>query len=61
VMKKLGLLVIASIVIGVVAGCSDAEPPNPPGAEANSNKSYTKEDANAAQPVRGDALKEKGE
>ncbi len=58
-MKQLKALLFASVVAASLIGCgNDAEPPNPAGAEAKSDKKYSKEDAAAAQPVRGNALKD---
>jgi hypothetical protein len=58
-MKQLKSLLFVSIIAASLVGCgSDSEPPNPAGAEAKSDKKYSKEDAAAAQPVRGDALKD---
>lgn len=51
-MRFLGLLVIALIAL---AGCTagNSYDSNAAGAESNAGKTYTKDDARAAQPVRG--------
>ena len=45
------LLAVAAVAIGVV-GCSPPEPGEAPGANAKTNKTYTKEDALAIKPKR---------
>gem|GEM_PF-2904592 len=45
------LLAATVIAVGVV-GCSPPEPGEAPGANAKSNKTYTKEDALAIKPKR---------
>jgi hypothetical protein len=58
VKQVLPILVVLATVAGL-GGCSDAEPPNPPGKDFGVKKEYSKEDASKAQPVRGEVLKDK--
>ncbi|MDX2066517.1 MAG: hypothetical protein SFX74_12320 [Fimbriimonadaceae bacterium] len=59
--KKITLMLVSLLVVALVGGCSDSEPPNAPGKDFGTKKDYSKEDANTAQPVRGEVLKEKGQ
>lgn len=47
------LLILAIGGLFVLAGCADSYAPNAAGAEANSGKTYTAEDARAIQAPRG--------
>ncbi len=45
---------LLTVLAAMLAGCSGSESASSPaGAEANTGKTYTAEDANAAQPKRG--------
>jgi hypothetical protein len=47
--------ILATLLLGgALVGCSGGDS-SPAGPEANSGKTYTKADADAAQPVRGGA------
>lgn len=55
-MQSLRIILVLIVTGSVLAGCSSSGTgydANPAGAEANSGKNYTAEDAAAAQPKRG--------
>lgn len=54
-------LIALSLLAVFAFGCGSGKDGNPPGPEANSGKTYTKEDAMAAQPVRGGADAKSGD
>ncbi|MBS1709110.1 MAG: hypothetical protein JSS65_10355 [Armatimonadetes bacterium] len=45
------ILAIVGVAV-LLAGCGDTPPPNPEGPAAKSGKSYSREDAEKARPVR---------
>ena len=53
-MRKILTLGVIFAAVWVVGGCSgsDLPPPNAPGAEANTKKAFTTEEAAAAKPKR---------
>jgi hypothetical protein len=53
-MKRTLFALLAAACLGAaLAGCADSYGGSPAGAEAGTNKEYTKEDAAAAVPKRG--------
>ncbi len=50
--RTLTSLIIGALLMGAL-GCSGGSNSSPAGPEANSGKTYTRDDANSAQPVRG--------